>query len=492
MKGFDNDKYIHRQSQQIKDRIDQFGGKLYLEFGGKLFDDYHAARVLPGFQPDTKIKMLVEMADQVEIIIVISAHDIEKNKLRADLGITYDSDVLRLMDSFQQMGLLVGGVVMTRYANQPSAQAFLARLDHLGIKNYKHYTIEGYPQDISHIVSEEGYGKNDYIETTKPLVVVTAPGPGSGKFSTCLSQLYHDFTRGITSGYAKFETFPVWNLDLKHPVNLAYEAATTDLSDINLIDPFHLKAYGETAVNYNRDVEIFPVLQTMFEKILGKCPYQSPTDMGVNMAGHCIQDNEAVENAARDEIIVRYYHALCQHRQKGHQEKSILCLEQLMKEANIKKPRATVAAALEKEERTQSPAMAISLADGRIVRGKTTDLMGCSASALLNALKISANIPKVQKLIQTSALAPIQRVKTLCLGCQNPRLHSDEVLIALATSASSDPLAEIALEMLEGLRGAQAHCSVMVSPQDADTYQKLGIRLTCEPKYESNKLYHKS
>ncbi len=491
-RGFDNQKYIETQSQHIKDRIDQFGGKLYLEFGGKLFDDYHASRVLPGFQPDSKIRMLTQMKEQAEIVVVINAGDIEKNKLRGDLGITYDVDVLRLIDSFRSMELFVGSVVVTRYANQPSAEAFLARLEHLGIKTYKHYTIEGYPNNISHIVSPEGYGKNEYIETTRPLVVVTAPGPGSGKFSTCLSQLYHDFSRGISSGYAKFETFPIWNLDLKHPVNIAYEAATVDLDDKNMIDPFHLEAYGETTINYNRDIEIFPVLKALFEKITGKCPYQSPTDMGVNMAGKCIIDDAVVRKAACDEIIYRYYETVCQHRAQGDMEKGVYLCELLMQQAGIDvSQRTCVAAALDKEEKTGLPAMAITLRDGSCIRGKTSDLMGCSASALLNALKVTGNIEKPTQLIQQSAISPIQEIKTKYLGANNPRLHSDEILIALATSASTDPIAQQALEALSMLKGCDAHCSVMISQADADTYKRLGLRLTCEPKYESNNLYHK-
>ncbi|MFI3253101.1 MAG: DUF1846 domain-containing protein [Eubacteriales bacterium] len=491
-RGFDNQKYIETQSQHIKDRIAQFGGKLYLEFGGKLFDDFHASRVLPGFQPDSKIRMLAQMKDQAEIVVVINAEDIEKNKLRGDLGITYDVDVLRLIDSFRSMELFVGSVVVTRYANQPSAEAFLGRLEHLGIKTYKHYTIEGYPHNIAHIVSPEGYGKNEYIETSRPLVVVTAPGPGSGKFSTCLSQLYHDFSRGITSGYAKFETFPIWNLDLKHPVNIAYEAATTDLDDKNMIDPFHLEAYNQTTVNYNRDIEIFPVLQAIFEKILGKCPYQSPTDMGVNMAGNCIIDDAVVRKAACDEIVYRYYDTLCKQRQQGECEKEVFTQELLMQQANISEAdRACVAAALDKESSTGEPAMAITLGNGSCIRGKTSDLMGCSASALLNALKVTANITKETQLILQSAISPIQEIKTKYLGAGNPRLHSDEILIALASSASADPIAKQALEALAMLKGCDAHCSVMVSSQDADTYKRLGLRLTCEPKYQTNNLYHK-
>lgn len=490
--GFDNQQYINEQSQHIRERIAQFGGKLYLEFGGKLFDDHHASRVLPGFQPDSKIRMLAQMKEQAEIVMVINAMDIETNKLRGDLGITYDSDVLRLIDSFRGMELFVGSVVVTRYMGQPSADTFIQRLEHLGVKTYKHYPIEGYPHHISHIISDEGYGKNDYIETTRPLVVVTAPGPGSGKFSTCLSQLFHDFNRNITSGYAKFETFPIWNLELTHPVNIAYEAATVDLDDLNMIDPFHLEAYGETTVNYNRDVEIFPLLKTIFEKIMGICPYKSPTDMGVNMAGHCIVDEEAVRKAACDEIVVRYYETLCQQRQQGNKEKSVYKQELLMGQANIsQESRTCVAAALDKEQSTGLPAMAITLGDGRVIRGKTSELMGCSSSALLNALKVTAHIPKETLLIQQSALSPIQEIKTKYLGSLNPRLHSDEILIALASSASSDPVAEQALEALALLKGCEAHCSVMISQVDADIYKRLGLRLTCEPTYESNKLYHK-
>lgn len=491
-RGFDNQSYLRTQSQHIKDRIHQFGGKLYLEFGGKLFDDHHAARVLPGFQPDSKIRMLAEMKDQAEILLVINAGDIEKNKLRGDLGIPYDSDVLRLIDSFRAMELFVGSVVVTRYQGQTAADAFLQRLEHLGVKSYKHYSIEGYPHNISHIVSPEGYGKNEYVETTRPLVVVTAPGPGSGKFSTCLSQLYHDSGRGIASGYAKFETFPIWNLDLKHPVNIAYEAATADLDDMNMIDPFHLEAYGKAAVNYNRDVEIFPLLKAIMQKITGDCPYQSPTDMGVNLAGSCILDQEAVKKAACQEIITRYYEALCGQRQHGGLEKTIFKLELLMQQAQItEKDRDCVALAIEKEAETGEPAMAISLPGGHQVDGKTSALLGCSASALLNALKELAGIPHGTLLIAQSAIAPIQKVKTQYLGSSNPRLHSDEVLIALASSAYHDPLAARALEALALLKGCEAHCSVMVSPPDQVTYKKLGLRLTSEPKYESNKLYHR-
>ena len=491
--GFDNQKYLTTQSEQIKKRIHQFGGKLYLEFGGKLFDDYHASRVLPGFEPDSKIRMLQQLKDDVEIVIAINAGDIEKNKMRGDLGITYDEDVLRLIDIFRDMGLYVGSVVLTRYSGQDAANAFLHRLEKLGIRCYRHYPIAGYPSDVVHIVSDDGLGKNDYIETSHSLIVVTAPGPGSGKMATCLSQLYHDHKRGIDAGYAKFETFPIWNLPLKHPVNLAYEAATADLDDVNMIDPFHLQAYGETTVNYNRDVEVFPVLAAMFERITGVCPYKSPTDMGVNMAGKCIYDDEAVQDAARQEITRRYYDALCERRQGRGSDHTVYRLELLMQQAGVTPDiRPVVAAANEAARRTGEPAMAIQLPDGEMVIGKTSELMGCSAAALLNALKaLSGAGGHGVHLIKQSAIEPIQTVKVQYLGSNNPRLHSDEVLIALAASANLDPKAARALEALAHLQGCQAHCSVILSPADEGTYRKLGIQLTCEPKYQTNKLYHR-
>ncbi len=490
--GFDNDKYLSLQSQHIRDRIAQFGGKLYLEFGGKLFDDYHAARVLPGFAPDSKIRMLAQMKDSAEVVIAIHAGDIEKNKVRGDLGITYDSDVLRLIDAFHSMGLYVGSVVITRYAGQAAADAFKARLERLGVRVYLHYPIPGYPHDIRRIVSAEGFGRNEYVETSRPLVVVTAPGPGSGKMAVCLSQLYHEHQRGTVAGYAKFETFPIWNLPLKHPVNLAYEAATADLDDVNMIDPFHLQAYGQTTVNYNRDVEVFPVLAAMFETITGSCPYQSPTDMGVNQAGNCIFDDGAVSEAACQEIVRRYYDALCDQRQGKGSPETVYKLELLMKQAGVSPEiRPVIAAANRRAEQTGEPAMAIELPDGRVVTGKTADLMGCSASALLNALKALAGIPDDIHLIAQSAIGPIQTVKVKYLGSANPRLHSDEVLVALASSANVVPLASRALDHLAALRGCQAHCSVILSPADQNTYKRLGIQLTCEPKYQTNNLYHK-
>ena len=491
--GFDNEQYLRLQSQHIQERIAQFGGKLYLEFGGKLFDDYHASRVLPGFEPDSKIRMLAQMKDKAEVIIAINAADIEKNKVRGDLGITYDSDVLRLIDAFRAMDLYVGSVVVTQYAGQAAADAFQKRLESLGVRVYRHYPIPGYPHNIAQIVSDEGYGKNEYVETSRPLVVVTAPGPGSGKMATCLSQLYHEHKRGVTAGYAKFETFPIWNLPLKHPVNLAYEAATADLDDVNMIDPFHLQAYGETTVNYNRDVEVFPVLAAMFEKITGSCPYKSPTDMGVNMAGKCIFDDEAVQEAARQEIIRRYYDALCERRQGKDVDHAVYKLALLMQQAGVTPEiRPVVAAANQMAEETGEPAMAIQLPDDTMVIGKTSELMGPSAAALLNALKALGNLGgHGVHLIAQSAIEPIQTVKVKYLGSNNPRLHSDEVLIALASSANADPRAAQALRALDQLKGCQAHCSVMLPPPDEMTYKKLGIQLTCEPQYQTNKLYHR-
>ena len=489
--GFDNKKYLETQSAHIMERIAQFGGKLYLEFGGKLFDDYHASRVLPGFEPDSKIRMLAQLKDDAEIIIAICASDIEKNKVRGDLGITYDADVLRLIDAFRAQGLYVGSVTITQYAGQSAADAFRRRLEELGVPVYLHYPIEGYPNSIGLIVSDDGYGKNDYIETSRPLVVVTAPGPGSGKMAVCLSQLYHEYKRGVQAGYAKFETFPIWNLPLNHPVNLAYEAATADLNDVNMIDPFHLQAYGVTTVNYNRDVEIFPVLAAMFEKITGACPYKSPTDMGVNMAGNCITDDEAVCAAARQEILRRYYSALCERRQGKCEDDVVYKLELLLQQAKIDPSiRPVIAAAQAVAGETGMPAGAIELPGGEVVTGKTTALMGASSATLLNALKALAGIPHEKHLISPQAIAPIQEVKVDHLGSLNPRLHSDEILIALAISAATDPLARQALDHLSELRGCEAHSTVILTSADASTYHKLGLRLTCDPQYQTNKLFH--
>ena len=489
--GFDNNKYLTLQSQHIRQRIDQFGDKLYLEFGGKLFDDYHASRVLPGFEPDSKLRMLLQLADQAEILIAISASDIEKNKVRGDLGITYDVDVLRLIQEYTDKGLYVGSVVITQYSGQSSADQFKTKLEHMGIRVYRHYIIEGYPSNVPLIVSDEVYGKNDYIETTKPLVIITAPGPGSGKMATCLSQLYHENKRGIKAGYAKFETFPIWNLPLNHPVNLAYEAATADLNDVNMIDPFHLEAYGKTAVNYNRDVEIFPVLNAIFEGIYGESPYKSPTDMGVNMAGNCIIDDDICCEASRQEIIRRYYEALTRLVHEDSTQEEVYKIELLMKQAKTSpEMRSVVTPCKELAQELKAPAAAMELGDGTIVTGKTSNLLGASAALLLNAVKELGNIPHDTHLIAPSAIEPIQTLKTTYLGSKNPRLHTDEVLIALSMCAATDRNAQIALEQLPKLRGCQVHTSVMLSSVDINMFKKLGVQLTSEPLYEHKKLYH--
>ncbi len=490
--GFNNEKYIKLQSAKIKERIDSFGGKLYLEFGGKLFDDYHASRVLPGFCPDSKIRMLLSFKEQAETIVVVSATSIEQNKMRGDLGITYDMDALRLIDAFNAVGISVAGVVITQYQQQPAADAFITRLNNLGIKAYRHYPINGYPANVKKVVSDDGYGKNEYIETTKPLVVVTAPGPGSGKMATCLSQLYHDHKKGIKAGYAKFETFPVWNLPLKHPVNMAYEAATLDLKDINMLDHYHLEATGTTAVNYNRDIEIFPVLRAIFEKIYGECPYKSPTDMGVNMVGFCIDDDELVCHASKMEIVRRYYDALCAKRNGLMGEDEIFRAEILMNQVGIDQSyRKVVKPAIDKAEATEAPAASIELPDGTIVTGKTSNLLGASAAALLNALKYLGGIDDSYLLLPVQVIEPIQKLKIENLGNRNPRLHADEILIALAISATTDPVANKALEQLPKLKGCEAHVSVIVSSVDKNVYRKLGMNLTCEPVYATKKLYHK-
>ena len=484
--AFDNDLYIQSQSAHIQERIVQFGGKLYLEFGGKLYDDNHAARVLPGFQPDSKLRMLLQLKDMVEMVIAINADDIEKNKIRGDLGITYDRDVIRLIGIFRDFGLYVSSVVLTRFNDQSLAKAFSARLESIGVKVYHHYDIEGYPANVAKIVSDEGFGKNEYIETTRSLVVVTAPGPGSGKLATCLSQLYHDHKRGNKSGYAKFETFPVWNLPLNHPVNLAYEAATADLSDVNMIDPFHLEAYGQTTVNYNRDVEAFPVLVAMFEKILGECPYKSPTDMGVNMVGNCVVNDDAAREASKQEILRRYYTALCDLKQGKVGQTQILKLELLMKKAGVSaEERRVVAPALNKEEQTGRAAAAMELPDGTIVTGKTSDLLGACSALLLNALKKLAGLDDDIHLIAPEVIDPIQHLKVDHLGNRNPRLHTDEVLIALSMSAVTDPNAEKAMEQLSKLRGCDVHSSVILSAVDERTFKRLGVNLTSQPRYRS-------
>ena len=490
--GFDNEKYVKLQSQNIRDRIAKFGGKLYLEFGGKLFDDYHTSRVLPGFKPDSKVRMLLEMKDEAEIVIAISADDIERSKRRGDLGITYDEDTLRLIDAFRGIGLYVGSVVITHYRGQAIADKFMTRLSALGIKTYKHYIIPDYPSNIPLIVSDEGFGRNEYIETERSLVVITAPGPGSGKMATCLSQLYHEHKRGIAAGYAKFETFPIWNLPLKHPVNLAYEAATADLDDVNMIDPFHLEAYGVTTVNYNRDVEIYPVLAAMFRQIYGETPYKSPTDMGVNMAGFCLFDDEACCEASRQEIIRRYYAAAVSVRQGLSDQSEVRKIELIMNSMGIgPQDRPVVAAALQRAEETGAPAMALELPDGSIVTGKTSSLLGAASACLLNALKKLAGIDKKLLLIAPGVIQPIQHLKVEHLGNHNPRLHTDELLIALSICAVTNPMAAYAIDQLDKLRGCEAHSSVILSHVDEELFKKIGVNLSFEPKYQAKKLFHR-
>ena len=489
--GFDNDKYLRTQTENIRSRIQQFGGKLYLEFGGKLFDDYHASRVLPGFKPDSKVQMLMQMKDDAEVLIVISANDIERNKRRGDLGITYDEDTLRLIDAFRGIGLYVGSVVITQYQNQPAADQFQKRMEMLGLRVYRHYIIPDYPANLPLIVSDEGYGRNDYIETSRSLIVVTAPGPGSGKRATCLSQLYHEHKRGISSGYAKFETFPIWNLPLTHPVNLAYEAATADLDDVNMIDPYHLEAYGEMTVNYNRDVEVFPVLNAILERIWGKSPYKSPTDMGVNMVGNCIIDDEVCRHASKLEIIRRYYSAAVSVRQglsdPGEQRK----IELIMNKCGITADyRPVIAAAMARAEETENPAMALELPDGRIVTGKTSSLLGAASACLLNALKELAGMNKELLLISPGVIEPIQHLKVEHMGNRNPRLHTDEILVALSICAVTNPMAEMAMDQLDKLRGCEAHSSVILSRVDENLFQKLGVNVTFEPRYQVKKLFH--
>lgn len=490
--GFDNEKYVKMQSEHIRERIASFGGKLYLEFGGKLFDDYHASRVLPGFEPDSKMRMLQELADQAEIVIAINAGDIEKKRIRGDLGITYDLEVMRLIDNFRERGLYVSAVVMTCFAGQPMAESFQKHLESKGIAVYRHYPIEGYPSDVAKIVSADGYGRNEYIKTTRSLVVVTAPGPGSGKLATCLSQVYQDHERGLQSGYAKFETFPIWNIPLSHPVNVAYEAATADLNDVNMIDPFHLKAYNKICVNYNRDVETFPVLSATFKKIYGSCPYQSPTDMGVNMAGNCIFDDEAVSKASRQEIIRRYFQAQCNLKKEVGSETEVRKIELLMSQLDLEvSERCIVGAAHEMAEATGEPAVAMELTNGDMVLGHTSKLMGASAAVIMNALKHLAGIPKEVDLISPTVIEPIQRLKINHFGSQNPRLHSDEILIALSICAASDETAKKALDQLDLLTGCEVHSTVILSSVDEGVFRKLGTHLTCTPYYQTQKLYRK-
>jgi len=490
--GFDHDKYTEMQSAHIRERIATFGGKLYLELGGKLFDDNHASRVLPGFRPDSKISMLMNLKDQAELVIVINADDIEKNKIRGDLGITYDADVLRLIDAFRAIGLYVGSVVLTRWRDQRAAVMFKQRLESLGINVFRHYDIEGYPYDVNHIVSPAGFGRNEYVVTSRPLVMVTAPGPGSGKMAVCLSQLYQEHQRGVQAGYAKFETFPIWNLPLKHPVNVAYEAATVDLDDHNMIDPYHFDAYGVTTVNYNRDIEIFPVLNAVFEEIYGKSPYKSPTDMGVNMIRDCITDDEACCEAAKQEIIRRYYTARCLIKQGHAQQIEVDKLELLLRKMDLNDDnRPVIAAARQRAEETGAPAVAMQLADGRIVTGKTSNLLGPSAALLLNALKALGNIEKSVHLIAPHVIEPIQTLKCTYLGNHNPRLHTDEVLLALSISAATDENAAAAMRMLPQMKNCEVHSTVILSQVDNNVFKRLGVNLTCDPRYQTHKLYHK-
>lgn len=490
-KGFDNAKYLKIQSDHIKERISQFGDKLYLEFGGKLFDDYHASRVLPGFEPDSKLQMLMQMADMAEIVFVINAEDIVKNKVRGDIGITYDLDVLRLIAEFEKKGLYVSSVVITRYASQSAAIAFQDRLEKRGIKVYHHYAIEGYPSNINKIISEDGFGRNEYVETSRPLVVITAPGPGSGKMATALSQLYHENLRGVKAGYAKYETFPIWNIPLKHPVNLAYEAATADLNDVNMIDPFHLEAYGETTVNYNRDIEIYPVLNAIFEAIYGENNYyKSPTDMGVNMAGKSIFDDEACCEASKMEIIRRYYTSVNKVARDGVGENEVYKIELLMKNAKISTDdRLVTVAAKERAAKEDCPCAAMQLEDGRMITSKTSDFLGASAALLLNALKELAGIDHEVKLISPEDIAPIQDLKVRFLGGKNPRLHTDEVLIALSLASVKSDLAKKAMEQIPNLKGLPVHTSVMLADIDIKTFKRLGVDLTSEPVRAGLKIY---
>ncbi len=490
--GFDNNKYIEMQAAQIRERISTFGGKLYLEFGGKLFDDYHASRVLPGFEPDSKVRMLMQLAADAEVVVAINADDIEHAKHRADIGITYAEDTLRLMDIYRSMGLAANSVVITHFTGQPRAEAWQKRLEGMGIRCYRHYLIEGYPTNVDHIVSDEGFGKNDFVETSRPLVVVTAPGPGSGKLATCLSQLFGEHKRGVAAGYAKFETFPVWNLELSHPVNIAYEAATVDLDDRNIIDPFHLEAYDKVTVNYNRDVETFPVVKAMMEKILGESPYQSPTDMGVNMVGFCISDDEACREASRNEIVRRYFHTAEQIARTGHGKEDLAKIKLLMQQADVTVDLSPAhQACLKRAEETGHPAGAMVLPDGTLMTGKTNSILGAASSLLLNALKHVAGVPEDEYVVSDEALEPISRLKTEHLHSSNPRLHSDETLIALSISSATNPRAAKVIDAAHKLRGCDAYFSVIISHTDEKLYRDLGINVCCEPQFEQASYYHR-
>ncbi|WNZ94738.1 DUF1846 domain-containing protein [Streptococcus iniae] len=491
-KAFDSEKYLTLQRDHILERISQFDGKLYMEFGGKMLEDYHVARVLPGYEPDNKIKLLKELKDQVEIVITINANNIEHSKARGDLGISYDQEVFRLIDTFNALDIYVGSVVITQYNNQVVTDLFRKQLDKNDIASYLHYPIKGYPTDINHIISAEGMGKNDYIKTSRNLIVVTAPGPGSGKLATCMSQIYHDQINGITSGYAKFETFPVWNLPLHHPVNLAYEAATADLDDVNMIDPFHLETYGKTAVNYNRDIEVFPVLNRTFERILKQSPYASPTDMGVNMVGYSIVDEKATIEASKQEIIRRYYQTLVDFKAERVSASAVKKIELLMNDIGVSpEDRKVTVVAREKAEKTGAPALALELPDGQIVTGKTSELFGPTAAVVINAIKKLAHIDKQTHLIEPEYVKPIQGLKVEHLGSQNPRLHSNEILIALAITAMNSPEADLAMKELGKLNGGEAHSTVTLTDEDKNVLRKLGVNVTFDPVYQQNKLYHK-
>ena len=491
--GFDNDLYLSTQSKHIRERIDKFGGKLYLEFGGKLFDDYHASRVLPGFKPDSKISMLMQFGQDAEAIIVINAEDIVKKKIRKDFSVGYDSEVFRLVDMFLDRGIGVCGLVITHFNGQAEAEAFQKKAESNGLKVYRHYLIDGYPSNVDLIASDDGYGKNDFVPTTKPLVVVTAPGPGSGKMAVCLSQLYHEKKHGVQAGYAKFETFPIWNLPLKHPVNIAYEAATVDLGDVNMIDPYHLEAYGQTTVNYNRDIEIFPVVNAILEGVLGSSPYKSPTDMGVNMAGNCIVDDEVVRRAANYEVIRRYFSTLRDRREGRASAETLLKSEIYMKNAGITPEyRPTVATVRRMMAETERPIVAAELEDGRIVTGKATPLTTASSSMLLNMLKEMAGIDDSVMLISKDVIESVQRLKVDNLGYKNPRLHLDELLIALSIIAKTDKNAEKAFSMLPKLRGCDVHSSVILSAVDENVYKKLGMNTSSEPEHQTKCLFHES
>ncbi len=490
--GFDNELYLKLQSENILKRMEKFGEKLYIEFGGKLFDDYHASRVLPGFQPDSKLKMLLRIKEKVEIVIVINANDIQKNKIRNDIGINYEKEVLRLIDAFNDFGLTVGSVCITHYKSIPQVDSYIDKLNHLGITTYKHYEIEGYPHDITKIISEEGFGKNDYIKTTHPVVVVTAPGPGSGKMATCLSQLYHENKNGIKAGYSKYETFPIWNLPLNHPTNIAYEAATIDLNDINMIDPYHLEAYNKLTVNYNRDVEIFPVLRSMFQAIYGNCPYKSPTDMGINMAGFAIIHDDVVEKASKDEIIRRYLNARVDYKNAKISHETLEKAHGLLQKVGIDvTDRKCVVAALKKHEETNQDTMALELEDGTMITAKTSSLLLAPSALILNALKYYANIADNLPLLPRMIIEPISKLKTEILGNHNPKLHVNEVLNALAISAQTNPLAELAIQELPKLKNAQAHSTIILSEVDMNALKKLKIDVTCEPEHYAHRLYNK-